>query len=41
MTHNYDLAVAEYTKALREHPNNREAQLASSARSCAPRIRTW
>ena len=26
-THNYDLAVAEFTKALREHPNNREAQL--------------
>ena len=26
-SHNYDLAVAEFTKALREHPNNREAQL--------------
>ncbi len=26
-THDYDLAVAAYTKAVREHPNDREAQL--------------
>ncbi len=26
MTQNYDLAVAQYTKALREHPDNQEAK---------------